>query len=140
MKEQVVLRVIAKLLIPFILLFGFYVIIHGEVSPGGGFQGGVILASAFILYGIIFGTKESQRVLSSRVSDALMSVGVFVYAGVGVAAMILGGTYLDYNRFDLMNPPAGQALGIFLVEIGIAITVAAVMITLFNELAMRKKN
>jgi len=135
MRNQVILRVVAKLLIPFILLFGFYVIMHGEVSPGGGFQGGVILASAFILYALVFGVKQGQRVLSRRVTDTLASLGVLLYAGVGVTTMLAGGAFLDYSLLVPADPPSGQALGITLVEIGVGVTVAAVMITLFNEFA-----
>ncbi len=138
MKEQVILRVMARLLVPFILLFGFYVIMHGELSPGGGFQGGVILASAFILYSLVFGADEGQRVFGSRLSDPLASLGVLIYAGVGVATIVLGGAYLDYNALMPGNPPAGQALGIFLVEVGVGVTVSAVMVTLFNELVRAK--
>lgn len=135
MKEQIILRVITKLLAPFILLFGFYVIMHGEISPGGGFQGGVILASAFILYSLVFGVHASRQVLSRRVTDALASAGSLLYAGVGVTTMLLGGKFLDYNLLIPADMPAGQALGITLVEIGVGITVAAVMITIFNELS-----
>lgn len=134
MNDQIILRVVTKLLIPFILLFGFYVIMHGEISPGGGFQGGVILAAAFILYALVFGVRQSRRVLWRRVSDALASIGVLIYAGVGVATILLGGLFLDYNLLNAADPPAGQALGITLVELGVGITVAAVMITIFNEL------
>ena len=134
MNEQVILRVVTKLLIPFILLFGFYVIMHGEISPGGGFQGGVILAAAFILYALVFGVRQTRRVLWRRVSDALASIGVLIYAGVGVATILLGGLFLDYNLLNPADAPAGQALGIILVELGVGITVAAVMITIFNEL------
>jgi multicomponent Na+:H+ antiporter subunit B len=132
--DQIILRVVTKLLIPFILLFGFYVIMHGEISPGGGFQGGVILAAAFILYALVFGVRQSRRVLWRRVSDALASIGVLLYAGVGVATILLGGLFLDYSLLNPSDAPAGQALGITLVELGVGITVAAVMITIFNEL------
>lgn len=134
MNDQVILRVVTKLLIPFILLFGFYVIMHGELSPGGGFQGGVILAAAFILYALVFGVRQTRRVLWRRITDALASIGVMIYAGVGVTTMLLGGSFLDYNLLNPADAPAGQALGITLVELGVATTVAAVMITIFNEL------
>jgi multicomponent Na+:H+ antiporter subunit B len=132
-KEQVLVRVMAQLLIPFILLFGFYVIVHGELGPGGGFQGGVILASGVVLYRLVFGEAAARRLLGTRHSDTLMSIGVLVYAGVGVATLLLGGAYLEYGVFNRADPPAGQALGIFLVELGVGITVSAVMVTLFNE-------
>ena len=139
MRQQVILRVVTKILIPFILLFGFYVIMHGEISPGGGFQGGVILASAFILYALIFGVRAGRQVLSRAGSDALTSIGVMIYAGVGVVTMLLGGAFLDYGALNAADKPAGQALGITLVEIGVGVTVAAVMITIFNELTERRR-
>jgi len=134
MKEQFIVREVARLLIPFILLFGLYVIFHGEISPGGGFQGGVILASAFILYTLVYGAEGGQRVLSSDASDRLNSVGVLLFAGVGVATMVLGGAFLAYNELLPAQPAAGQVLGIVLVELGVGITVFAVMVTLFNEM------
>lgn len=139
MKEQVILRVITKLLTPFILLFGFYVIMHGEISPGGGFQGGVILAAAFILYSLVFGVHEGRRICSRRLSDILACMGVLIYAGVGVTTMLLGGKFLDYNLLNPTDAAAGQALGITLVEIGVGVTVTAVMITIFNELSEKTK-
>jgi len=128
------MRVMAQLLVPFILLFGFYVIMHGELGPGGGFQGGVILAAGYILYALVYGADAGERAVGRRISDPLNSLGVLIYAGVGVATLLLGGTYLDYNALDPANPSAGQALGILLVEIGVGVTVSAVMVTLFTEL------
>ena len=60
MKQQVVPRVIARMLIPFMFMFGFYVITHGELGPGGGFQGGVILAAGVILHALIHGIEPSS--------------------------------------------------------------------------------
>lgn len=134
MKEQFIVREVARLLIPFILLFGLYVIFHGEISPGGGFQGGVILASAFILYTLVYGAEGARQVLSAGASDRLNSVGVLLFAGVGVATMVLGGAFLAYNELMPAQPAAGQVLGIVLVELGVGITVFAVMVTLFNEM------
>ncbi len=94
MKHIVVLRVVSKLLIPFILLFGLYVQMHGDFGPGGGFQAGVIFASAFILYGLIFGTASIHRVLPQRVLLGFISLGVLLFAGTGVAALVLDGNFL----------------------------------------------
>jgi len=133
------MRVMAQMLMPFILLFGIYVIMHGELGPGGGFQGGVILAAGYILYALVHGTAAGERAFAARLSDRLSSIGVLVYAGVGVAAVLLGGAYLDYNALNASNPPAGQALGILLVELGVGVTVSAVMVTLFNELVRAER-
>jgi multicomponent Na+:H+ antiporter subunit B len=134
-KEQIILRVVTKLLAPFIMLFGLYVIMHGELSPGGGFQGGVILASSFILHSLVFGVHASRQVLGRRVTDALACIGALLFAGVGVATMLLGGAFLDYGMLIPDDTPAAQALGITVIEIGVGITVAAVMITIFNEMS-----
>ncbi len=130
MKDIVVLRVVSKLLIPFILLFGLYVQMHGDFGPGGGFQAGVIFAAAFILYGLIFGTASIRRVVPPRVLLGLVSLGVLLFAGTGVATLVLGGNYLGYDALAA-DPVSGQHLGILLVELGVGITVSAVMLTIF---------
>ncbi len=130
MKDIVVLRVVSKLLIPYILLFGLYVQMHGDFGPGGGFQAGVIFASAFILYGLIFGTASIRRVLPPRLLLCLVSLGVLLFAGTGVAALALGGNFLAYGALAA-DPVSGQHLGILLVELGVGTTVFAVMLTIF---------
>lgn len=130
MKELVVLRVVSKLLIPFILLFALYVQMHGDFGPGGGFQAGVIFASAFILYGLIFGTPSIRRVMPPRVLLGFISLGVLLFAGTGVAALVLDGNFLEYNALAA-DPLAGQHLGILIVELGVGTTVFAVMLTIF---------
>ncbi len=130
MKELVVLRVVSKLLIPFILIFALYVQMHGDFGPGGGFQAGVIFASAFILYGLIFGTPSIRRVMPPRVLLGFISLGVLLFAGTGVAALVLDGNFLEYNALAA-DPLAGQHLGILIVELGVGTTVFAVMLTIF---------
>ncbi len=134
MKSKPIIRVTSKLLIPPILLFALYVQFHGDFGPGGGFQAGIIFASAFILYGIVYGVAKARQVIPSWVSRALLGVGVLLYAGVGVASMLLGGNYLDYNVLA-HDPLHGQHLGITLVEIGVGLTVAMAMITIFFTFA-----
>jgi len=133
--DQVILRVVAKMSIPFILLFGLYVITHGELGPGGGFQGGVVVACAFILFALIFGRPALYRVLPPPVCDLLTGLGVLLYAGTGAACMLLGGNFLDYAMLNTLSPGDGEALGMTLVEYGVGITVSMVMLTIFNQLA-----
>ena len=137
MKEQTVLRVLAKFLIPFILVFGFYVITHGELGPGGGFQGGVILASAFILYALVFGLPRLKQALPTRVVDTLVAVGLLLYIGVGVLGLLSGHRYLDYRALGFLggNAQDAEAWGMTLVEYGVGITVCAVMVTIFSKVA-----
>ncbi len=136
MKHHLVLRVIAKLLIPFILAFGLYVQFHGDYGPGGGFQAGVIFAAGFILYGLIFGLDAVRKVAPRGLIRVLVAGGVLLFAGVGVAGMLLGGNYLDYDVLA-HDPVHGQHLGILLIEFGVGTTVAAVMITIFYNFAGR---
>ena len=130
MKDLVILRIVTKLIIPLILLFGFYVQFHGDYSAGGGFQAGVILASGFILYNIIFGINVGEELLSQRLSKILMGLGVLLFVGVGIAGMVLGDNFLEYNSLGL-DSKYGQILGIFLVEVGVGLTVGNVMILVF---------
>ena len=137
MDDNVVIRTTARVLMPFMMVFGLYVIFHGEGGPGGGFQGGVILASAFVLYTLVHGLEASTAVVPKRYTDVLAAAGVLIYAGVGVYCMVRGGNFLDY--YYLIHAPddpgAAQALGMTLVELGVGTTVSSVMITLFREFA-----
>jgi len=136
MKADLILRVMAKLLIPFIVLFALYVQFHGDFGPGGGFQAGVILAAAVIFYALIFGLADARRVVPESLVEALMAVGVLIYAGVGVAGLLLGGNFLDYFVLD-PDPVHGQHRGIFWVEVGVAVTVSGVMLKIFYMFADR---
>ena len=139
MTEQTILRVVAKLLIPLILLFALYVQFHGDYGPGGGFQAGVIFAAAFILYSLIFGLEAARRVAPPAVIETLVALGVLVYAGTGVAAMLRGGHFLEYGALNHHQPVEGQHLGILVIELGVGITVASVMISVFFMFAGRER-
>lgn len=135
MKEHVVIRTVARALIPFIQLFGLYVIAHGDLGPGGGFQGGVIIGASAILYVIAFGMHEGRKRISEKMGDLLNSTGVLVYACIGLLCLLAGGAYLEYAVLPLGSAEHASHLGIYGVEIGIGITVAAVMVTIFFEIA-----
>jgi multicomponent Na+:H+ antiporter subunit B len=150
--HHVVLRVTAKLLIPLIALYAFYVQFHGDLGAGGGFQAGVILAVAIILHGLVFGLRETMAAISPRLMRTIASLGVLIYAGVGIVCIINGGDFLDY---DHLFPPEieaqipawllggghghhwGQHFGIMLIELGVLLTVAATMVTIFFGFAGR---
>jgi multicomponent Na+:H+ antiporter subunit B len=133
---NLVLRIAAKMLIPLILIFALYVQFHGEYGPGGGFQAGVILAAAFILYALVFGMEVARAVAPGPVLRVLAALGVLLYCGVGLAAIFAGGNFLDYDVLA-HDGISGQHLGIFLVELGIGITVASVMVMIFYAFAER---
>jgi len=136
MRLDVIFRVAVKIMVPFILMFALYVQFHGDFGPGGGFQAGVIAAAMVILYAIIFGLETAKRLVPPRLVEMMIPLGVLIYAGVGVACMLMGGNYLDYSV--LANDPAhGQEYGILLVETGVLITVAGTMTAIFYALAGR---
>ena len=131
MSNQVILRVVAKLLIPYILLYAFYVQWHGDFGPGGGFQAGVIFAAGVILYALIFGLPAAESAIRPRIVHAGVAVGLLLYIGVGIASLLLGAEFLNYDAFG----NDGQHTGILLVETGVFVTVASVMITIFYGFA-----
>ena len=134
--HRAVLKVIAKLVVPVILLFALYVQFHGEYSPGGGFQAGVIFAAAIILYALVFGLDEARRVIKPQLLQRLPAIGVLIFGGVGLLTMLLGGNYLAYNALG-ENPQKAQQTGIILVEIGVGVTVASVMLLIYFTFAER---
>ena len=139
MRRDLVLRVVTKLMIPFVLLFALYVQFHGDFGPGGGFQAGVIIAAAVIFYAVVFGLPAARRFVPDAVVETMVSLGVLIYGGVGVAGLLLGGHYLDY--FVLSHDPVhGQERGIFWVEVGVAVTVSGVMLKIFYMFAGRRRD
>ena len=133
-----ILRVVSKLLIPYIILFACYVQFHGDFGPGGGFQAGVIAAAAVIFYALIFGLADARRMVPEPLVESMMALGVLTFGSVGLAGLLLGGNYLDY--FVLAHDTVhGQERGIFWVEVGVAITVSGVMLKIFYMFADRGK-
>ena len=130
MKHHLIPRIVTKLIIPLILLFGLYVQFHGDFTAGGGFQAGVIFAAGFILYNIIFGIKVGQSILSINMTKNLMAAGLLLYVFVGFLGILLGGNFLDYNTLS-SNSVQGQLTGVFLIELGVGLTVSNVMILIF---------
>ena len=137
MRHHSILQVAARILAPPILVFALYVQFHGDYSPGGGFQAGVIAATGFILYALIFGVIATRSVVSFNMLRLAMVAGTLLYGGVGLAGMILGGGFLDYAPLA-SSPSAGRHLGIFLVEIGVGLTVASTMMVVFRCFTTRR--
>lgn len=138
MHEHMVLRIVAKMLIPLILLFGLYVQFHGEYGPGGGFQAGVIFASAFFLYSMLFGLSEARKVVNHVVVQILAALGVLLYGSVGIVSLMNGKNFLDYSALSA-DAVHGQHLGILAIELGVGITVTTVMIIIFFAFSGRNQ-
>ena len=129
-------RMVGRMLIPFILLFGLYVQFHGEYGPGGGFQAGAIVAAAMILYSLLEGEDAALKVLPRGLLTALIASGALLYGAVGVAGMLLGGNFLDYSVLS-DDPVKGQQMGLLLIEAGVGITVTGVLLSIFHAFAAR---
>ena len=137
MTQDLVLRIVAKLLIPFILLFAAYVQFHGDFGPGGGFQAGVIAAAALVFFSLIYGVEKTRELVPDGWVETMVAAGVLLFACVGLAGIFMGGNYLDYFVLGATTVD-GQHRGIFWVEIGVAITVCGVMLKVFYMFVARR--
>jgi len=138
-EKHLIPRVVTKMMIPFIMLFAFYVQFHGDFGPGGGFQAGVIFAAAIFLYTMLFGMATARRVINQSRIQLFAAIGVLLYGCVGVVSLLNGKEFFDYSALA-KDALAGQHLGILLIELGVGITVASVMIIIFFNFASRKDN
>jgi len=136
--EDIIIRTISRMLIPFIQLYGLYVIMHGHYSPGGGFQGGVILGASLILLLITYGYQDARSRVPEKLLTVFSGVGVFIYAGTGFLCLVLMGNFLDYSMLaKILHTDAAHArsLGILSVEIGVGMAVMAVMVSIFLDIS-----
>ncbi len=135
--KSIIVALVSRFMVPFIQLFAMYVIAHGHYSPGGGFQGGALLGASILLLRLTVGEQPSNLVFHTKYGTQISGFGVFIYAAVGVAAIIGGGLYLDYASLPIagIEPAKLRSIGILLVEIGVGIGVMATMIAIFDDLA-----
>jgi multicomponent Na+:H+ antiporter subunit B len=139
---DLIIKTTCRIIIPFIQIFALYVIAHGHYSPGGGFQGGVIFGASFILYAIGFDLRTAVRRVGERSVAVFCALGVFIYAGTGLLCLLFGGNFLDYGSLSMLfgiDPVGARSHGILMVEIGVGISVMAVMAALYLNLASEGK-
>jgi multicomponent Na+:H+ antiporter subunit B len=139
---DLIIKTVCRCLIPFIQLFALYVIAHGHHSPGGGFQGGVILGASFILLAISHDLRAALTRLRERLDALLCAAGVTIYAGTGVLCLLLGLNFLDYRALASVlgvGTAAARSHGIFIVEVGVGIAVMATMVYIYNNLSSEGK-
>ena len=134
-EDNPITTLISSIITPFIMLFGLYIIFHGHYSPGGGFQGGTILAASIIIIRLALGSDIGQMQFPSRLGTPLGSLGVLIYFGTGLSAMFFGGRFLDYSFLPVANSPSHQrSLGILFVEIGVGLAVMAILVAIYDDL------
>ena len=139
LRHHLIPKVVGRLLVPFIVLFGLYVQFHGEYGPGGGFQAGAIIATGVILHALLVGEKNALAAIPGKALVGMMLGGALLYTLVGVAGMLLGGNFLDYSVLSA-DSVFGQQIGILLIEAGVGITVCGALLAIFHAFAAHEVN
>ena len=140
---DLIIKTTCRFVIPFIQLFALYVIAHGHYSPGGGFQGGVIIGAAMILFALSNNLRSLIVRLSEKAAAFFSSAGVFIYAGTGLLCLILGMNFLDYGALAEIlgvDPVTARSYGILAVEIGVAVAVMGVVVSIYYNLSSAGKH
>lgn len=133
--DNPIVSLVSRVVSPFIMLYALYVIFHGHYSPGGGFQGGTMLAAAVLLVRLAAGGKVAQLQFKTSWGTALGSIGVLIYFGTGLVAMLLGGNFLDYEFLPLGgHADAIRGWGILFVEIGVGVAVMGILVAIYDDL------
>ena len=142
-RQDIIVQNVARIVFPFIQLFALYVVMHGHHSPGGGFQGGVMLGASFILLAISYNLGKIFSRMKERTSILQANGGVFLYAGIGAICLALGGNFLDYGRLSKVLPATDEVMahshGMLVIEIGVALAVMAIMVAIYANLSSRGK-
>ena len=137
LRHHLIPKIVGRLLVPFIVLFGLYVQFHGDFGPGGGFQAGAIIATGIMLYALLDGETAALAAVPRRLLLGMVAGGAILYGGVGVASILMGGNFLDYSVLAA-DPVDGQHMGILLVELGVGITVSGALLSIFHAFAARE--
>ncbi len=135
--QSIIVQTVCSLLIPFIQLFALYVIIHGQYGPGGGFQGGVLLAVSIILQRLYLGKAASYKRFPPKLSITIAAIGMLIFGLAGIVPMAVGGSFLDYAYLPIpwVHGAELRALGILIVELGIGLAVFGTLVLIFDSLA-----
>ena len=125
---------LTRFVFPLIMLFALYIQFHGEISPGGGFQAGSIIAVAFILYAMTFGEDNLLKFISLAKLQIIAVAGVSLYFVIGLICLFKKTNFLNYSILA-KNQVLGQKIGIMAVELGVGIAVSATMLIIYLSLA-----
>jgi multicomponent Na+:H+ antiporter subunit B len=142
-KTGITVRVITRLMLPFILMFGLSIVVHGHLTPGGGFQGGVVIGTALVLLTLVFNKEEGRHAAPEAATKSLLASGIFIYMFTGLVGIFAGYAYLANKCIEF--PPTGE-LGelfsggtLFWITIGVGLVVSGIVIELFYAFIEEKR-
>jgi len=141
MDDQIV-RITSRFVAPFIQLYGIYIILHGHLSPGGGFSGGAIFGASLVLVALSFNLEAGIKQISHQTASVLESGGALGFALTGLVAIALGGNYLANRSAGFPLGEAGQFFSsgaILVITVFVGIKVASTITTLFYNI-IEKEN
>ena len=134
--DTLIINLLSKFILPILMLFGFYVHSHGDYTPGGGFQAGVIFACALCLYYFINLNNKIKRFTHNFLTYISM-IGFIFYLGLGILSFFITGKFLDYTFLPFEH---NNARGVFIVEFGIMLIVFSSVVRTFTTLLNLLKN
>ena len=136
-KDSVIVDVATRAMVPVIQIFALYVIFHGHYSPGGGFQGGALLAGSVLLQRVALGRDRSEPGFPVVLGTPFGVVGILIFAGVGLLALAFGGSFLQYDHLPFgLDPVMLRNWGILIAEVGVAFAVMGTLASIFDDLSM----
>jgi len=135
--DDLVTRSVCRFLVPFIQIFGIYLVFYGHLSPGGGFAGGAVVGSSIILYALAFGRAKAEQRLPHAISHQMESGGGLWYILIGLCGIFAAGSFLANKAGGFYLGVPGQLFSsgmILLLALGIGVKVSSTMVTLFYNL------
>ncbi len=139
--SDIIVQVVTRMMIPYLQLYGLYIILFGHNSPGGGFAGGTVIASSLILYVLAFGLENEELRMPESVARIVESCGALAYVGIGLSGILLGANFLSNGNAGFPLGIPGRILSggtIVLLTFSIGLKVASTMITLFSNIAEKE--
>lgn len=139
--QRIIVGTTCRIVVPLVQIFALYVVAHGHHSPGGGFQGGVMLGASFILVALAGNLRDALARFGEDAFMRLAAVGILVYASFGLVPQLLGRNFLDYGVLERVfltdGPEMARSHSMLGVEIGVALTVMSIMFAIFANLSSR---
>ena len=130
-----------RIVVPIILIYGIYVLIHGEISLGGGFQAGALLACAYLLDRIIPSFQMRVKNITDEIALITAGTGALFYVITGILPMLNGGNFLEFNKLPFGSGAGDIAglhsTGILMIEIGVTLCVMGIIITILEVVLER---